>query len=107
MVLSFQSGGTDGSSGEVHSADFVMAVKAVFFDAAGTLIKPARRVGESYAVLAQKYGINTSATEIADAFRRFFSNAPPLAFPDANLSETDVLEREWWKTLVRNVFGSA
>ena len=38
-----------------------MAIKAIFFDAAGTLIKPARRVGETYAVLARKYGIEVSA----------------------------------------------
>jgi len=28
-----------------------MTIEAIFFDAAGTLIKPARRVGETYAVV--------------------------------------------------------
>ena len=44
-----------------------MAIKAIFFDAAGTLIKPARRVGETYAVLARKYCIEVSAAEVSSA----------------------------------------
>jgi putative hydrolase of the HAD superfamily len=83
-----------------------MTIKAVFFDAAGTLIKPARRVGESYALMARKYGIDASTAEIADAFRAHFSKAPPLAFPNASHSEIDALERGWWKALVRNVFNA-
>ena len=84
-----------------------MIIKAVFFDAAGTLIKPVRRVGESYAVLAQQYGVNVPAANISEAFRAQFSKAPPLAFPDVNLSAIDALERGWWKTLVRGVFEPA
>ena len=38
--------------------------KAIYFDAAGTLIKPARRVGESYAAIAVKYGKNVSPSEL-------------------------------------------
>ncbi len=81
-----------------------MAIKAVFFDAAGTLIKPGRRVGETYAALARTYGIEVSAAEIAERFRLCFHSAPPLAFPDAPAARIEDLERAWWKELVRRIF---
>ena len=81
-----------------------MAIKAIFFDAAGTLIKPARRVGETYTVLAQKYGIKVSAAEIAERFRLCFHSAPPLAFLGAPPTRIEDLERAWWKELVRHIF---
>lgn len=81
-----------------------MAIKVIFFDAAGTLIKPARRVGETYAVLARKYGIEVSAAEIAERFRLCFHSAPPLAFPGAPAARIEDLERAWWKDLVRRIF---
>jgi putative hydrolase of the HAD superfamily len=82
-----------------------MAIKAIFFDAAGTLIKPARRVGESYAVIARKYGIEASAAEIAERFHLCFHTAPPLAFPGAPAARITDLERAWWKELVRRIFA--
>jgi putative hydrolase of the HAD superfamily len=81
-----------------------MAIKAVFFDAAGTLIKPSRPVGESYTVLARTYGKEASATEIAERFRLCFRAAPPLAFPGVPTARTEDLERAWWKELVRRIF---
>jgi putative hydrolase of the HAD superfamily len=81
-----------------------MAIEAIFFDAAGTLIKPARPVGESYAVLARTYGMEVSAAEIAERFRLCFRAAPPLAFPGAPAARIEDLERAWWKELVRRIF---
>jgi putative hydrolase of the HAD superfamily len=81
-----------------------MAIRAIFFDAAGTLIKPVRRVGESYALIARTYGIDASAAEIAKRFGQCFESAPPLAFPGANMGEIPTLEREWWKRLVERIF---
>jgi putative hydrolase of the HAD superfamily len=81
-----------------------MAIKAVFFDAAGTLIKPTRRVGETYAVLARTCGIEVSAAEITERFRLCFHSAPPLAFPGVPAARIEDLERAWWKELVRRIF---
>lgn len=81
-----------------------MALKAIFFDAAGTLIKTARPVGESYALWAKRYGMEVFPTEIAERFRTCFSSAPPLAFPGARAKELQELERAWWKELVRRMF---
>jgi putative hydrolase of the HAD superfamily len=79
-------------------------IKAVYFDAAGTLIKPARRIGESYSMIAAKYGKAVSPSELFDRFRICFDGAPRLAFPNAAPAEIDRLERDWWKKLVARVF---
>ena len=81
-----------------------MTVRAVFFDAAGTLIKPVRRVGESYALVARKFGMNVSPSELTERFRVCFGASPPLAFPGAPDAEIKTLERDWWKRLVRKIF---
>jgi len=78
--------------------------KAVFFDAAGTLIKPARRVGESYAAIAANYGKSVTPADLFERFRICFDGAPPLAFPGAAPAEIEPLERQWWKRLVAQVF---
>jgi len=81
-----------------------MAIKAIFFDAAGTLIQPIRRVGESYSLLARPYGVKIPPSEISTRFHSCFNSAPPLAFPDTPLSAMAERERSWWKQLVCNVF---
>jgi putative hydrolase of the HAD superfamily len=82
-----------------------MTIRAVFFDAAGTLIKPARRVGESYAMIANKYGVDVAPSDLTERFRLCFDASPPLAFPDAAAAQLAVLERDWWKNLVARVFA--
>jgi len=81
-----------------------MSFKAIFFDAAGTLMKTVRPVGESYALFAGRHGMNVPPEEIAGRFRVCFSSAPPLAFPNAEAEDILTLERDWWKELVRRVF---
>jgi putative hydrolase of the HAD superfamily len=81
-----------------------MTIKAVFFDAAGTLFKPARRVGESYAALAAKHGMQVTAADINERFGICFDAAPRLAFPGADGDKLAALERDWWKRLVAEVF---
>ena len=80
-------------------------IKAVYFDAAGTLIKPARRVGESYAAIAEKYGKTVTPNDLFARFRVSFDGAPRLAFPDATADQIDQLERDWWRKLVGQVFA--
>lgn len=81
-----------------------MPLKAIFFDAAGTLIKPVRPVGESYALFAKNYGMEVLPAEIGARFRTCFSSAPPLAFPETEHKEIPALERQWWRELVRKIF---
>jgi len=81
-----------------------MTIKAIYFDAAGTLIKTARRVGESYAAIAATYGKTIAASDLSERFRLCFDGAPRLAFPGAAPEEIGQLENAWWKKLVANIF---
>ena len=81
-----------------------MTIKAVFFDAAGTLMKPNRSVGESYSAFAAKYGMDVSPSDLSQRFRVCFDEAPRLAFPGASQESVETLERDWWKRLVAKVF---
>ncbi|HEY2986345.1 MAG TPA: HAD-IA family hydrolase [Candidatus Binatia bacterium] len=81
-----------------------MPFKTVFFDAAGTLMRPVRPIGQSYALLAKNYGMNVSGADVARRFHACFSSAPPLAFPQAADKEIQNLERAWWEEVVRRVF---
>jgi putative hydrolase of the HAD superfamily len=76
--------------------------KAVFFDAGGTLFAPHPSVGRIYADAAAKYGMYTDADEIEKIFREEFARRDRMAsFAHA----TEKNEKEWWRALVREVFG--
>jgi len=82
----------------------VTRLRAVLFDAAGTLIETAEPVGETYARFAARFGVTLPAWRLEDAFRRVLAGAPPRVFPDASRSEAERLERRWWRDRVRSVF---
>lgn len=84
-----------------------MRLRAVLFDAAGTLIETRESVGATYARLAAEHGAAISPWRLGEAFGRAMAAAPPLAFPDAAPDEIDALEREWWRERVRTTFLSA
>jgi len=81
-----------------------MTIKAVFFDAAGTLMRTQARVGETYARIAAKHGKTVLPADLADRFRLCFAAAPRLAFPGAAEETVCALERKWWKDLVSEIF---
>jgi putative hydrolase of the HAD superfamily len=81
-----------------------MSIKAVFFDAAGTLITPVRPVGQTYTLFAKNYGMEVSSFEISQRFRTCFAASPPLTFGSASTDSFEQLERDWWKNLVQCVF---
>jgi putative hydrolase of the HAD superfamily len=82
-----------------------MAIQAIFFDAAGTLIKTARSVGESYAAIAEKHGMQVAPAELLPRFHECFDGSSPLAFPDAQAATIGALEQAWWKRVVQQVFS--
>jgi putative hydrolase of the HAD superfamily len=79
-------------------------IKAVFFDAAGTLFRVRGTVGEIYWRLAQPYGLQATPEAIEQAFQEQFANAPILAFPNRTSEEVLAMERRWWEKLMRLVF---
>ncbi len=82
-------------------------IRAVLFDAAGTLIELREPVGEIYAREASAQGLSISARRLDDAFRRIFSGADPMLFPEASLDEVANLEKNWWRGVVRSTFLAA
>jgi len=81
-------------------------LKAIFFDAAGTLFTVNGSVGEIYARLASDYGKEVTVADLEAGFRRCFAKAPPMAFPSVSPEQIPVLEKQWWWNLVQNVFAS-
>ena len=80
-------------------------LKAVFFDAAGTLFDAREPVGHTYARVARKHGLPADDAAVSAGFRRAFSSTPGLAFgPGRRADEIRRLEREWWYGLVRRSF---
>lgn len=81
-------------------------LKAVFFDAAGTLFNSREPVGHTYARIARKHGVDADPAVVTAGFRRAFSSAPGLAFGTGHSSaQLQPLERQWWHRLVRESFA--
>lgn len=79
----------------------------IFFDAAFTLFRPCRPVGETYARIAGRHGIALDPGDLETRFREVW-RAMPL--PDYR-GRCDVAERQevdvrWWRDLVRAVFAA-
>lgn len=70
----------------------------VLFDAAGTLIEPARPVARVYAGVFRKHGAAVREEDVRLAFRRVFESLPD---PDyAGHADGDAAERVWWRSVV-------
>jgi putative hydrolase of the HAD superfamily len=82
-------------------------IRAITFDARGTLLRVRFPVGETYAAIARRHGAALSTEAIEAAFFEVFPGMPPLAFPP--MSEAELFEREygWWRTLVERVVETA
>ena len=82
-------------------------IKAVFFDAAGTLFRVRRSVADIYLDLAVPYGFrrgSESREAIKGAFKRAMQDAPPPVFQVIDPAEIKRCERLWWFDVVHNVF---
>jgi putative hydrolase of the HAD superfamily len=81
-------------------------LRAVLFDATGTLIELAEPVGETYARFAARHGASISAWRLGDAFARVQRGAQLPAFA-GGAAQIEASERAWWRALVRAVFLAA
>ena len=80
-------------------------IRAVFFDAAGTLFDSREPVGHVYARIAREFGLDASDAAVTAGFRRAFANSGGLAFgPGHAPDELRRLERDWWRRLVARSF---
>lgn len=82
-------------------------IRAVLFDAVGTLLHVREPVGETYARVAATHGIAIAPAALSRAFPRVLRAMPSMVFPGRDGESLRLAERGWWHTLVRDVFASA
>lgn len=82
-------------------------IKAVTFDARGTLVKVRFPVGETYAAVARRHGAVLAPDAVEATFVQVFPTMPPLAFPPMAAEELLECEHQWWRTLVKRVVAEA
>lgn len=80
----------------------INGIRGVYFDAGGTLLHPHPSVGEIYALVLRRWGVELPAEELQSSFRsswRHLTHTPK----DFTSEET---EKEWWRKLVRMTLES-
>lgn len=75
--------------------------KAVFFDAAGTLIQLTNSVGHHYALVGAQVGLPLDAAALDAAFAVSWKRMPARAATGVAREDDD---KEWWRALVNDVF---
>ncbi len=78
-------------------------IKAVFFDAGGTLFQPFPSVGEIYAEVAGRHGLLIEPLYIEARFHTHWEKRDGLA--SLTNHSTPQVERDWWQSLVYDVFS--
>ena len=82
-------------------------LRAVLFDAVGTLLVLREPVGATYARCARERGISASPEALQATFSHALRAMPPMLFPDRDAAQRQTAEREWWRAVVRATFGAA
>jgi putative hydrolase of the HAD superfamily len=72
-------------------------IRAIVFDAGGTLLYPADPVGETYAKFARKFGVKLAPDATETAFREAFRSLSPRPKGGVPSNGDD---RAWWKQVV-------
>ncbi len=78
-------------------------IRAVFFDAGGTLFQPYPSVGEIYHEVARDFGLVADPHALETAFHAAWEARDGLASLASHSGEKE--ERKWWRTLVGEVFS--
>ena len=77
-------------------------IKAIFFDAVGTLFYLTKSVGDHYALVGREVGLNLEAEKLDHAFIAAWEKMPrrqPIAGP------RDDDDKGWWRELVELIFA--
>src|SRR6266446_5838193 len=79
-------------------------IKAIFFDAVGTLFKLTNPVGDHYAYVGRQLGLNLDAQNLDRAFHTAWKQMPQRAAIDGPRENDD---KGWWHELVDLVLDQA
>jgi putative hydrolase of the HAD superfamily len=75
-------------------------IKAILFDAAGTLFFLTKTVGDHYAYVGREVGLNLDAQQLDRAFHTAWQETPRRSAIDGPRENDD---KGWWRELVRRV----
>jgi len=76
-------------------------IKAIFFDAVGTLFYLTKTVGDHYALVGEEVGLSLDAQKLDRAFFAAWKQMPPRAAIDGPRENDD---KDWWRELVDLIF---
>jgi putative hydrolase of the HAD superfamily len=79
----------------------VKVIKAILFDAAGTLFFLTKTVGDHYAYVGREVGLDLDAQELDRAFHTAWQEMPRRSAIEGPRENDD---KEWWRELVGRVF---
>lgn len=80
-------------------------IKAVLFDAVGTLIEPDPPVAVAYAAAGKSFGSRLTADEILPRFRTAFARQEAIDRQIHGHRTSEAREKARWQTIVAEVFG--
>jgi putative hydrolase of the HAD superfamily len=80
------------------------SLKAIFFDAVGTLFFLTKTVGDHYALVGQEVGLNLDARKLDAAFYSAWARMPPREAIDGPRENDD---KDWWHELADHVLREA
>ena len=80
------------------------SLKAVSFDAAGTLFYLTKTVGDHYALVGEEVGLNLDAKKLDAAFYSVWAKMPPREAIDGPRENDD---KDWWRELADQVLSEA
>jgi putative hydrolase of the HAD superfamily len=78
------------------------AIRAVFFDAVGTLLFPRVPVSQTYAEFARRHGAQLNEDDLRTPFREAFARQEKLDFHDGWRTD-ELRERARWRAIVADV----
>ncbi len=76
------------------------SLKAVFFDAVGTLFRLTKTVGDHYAYVSREVGLDLDPQALEPAFHAAWKQIPQRAAIDGPRENDD---KDWWRELVNRV----
>src|SRR5215469_7493409 len=80
----------------------IEVIRAILFDAAGTLFFLTKTVGDHYAYVGHEFGLNLDAQQLERAFHEAWQQMPRRPAIDGPRENDD---KGWWRELVCRVFN--
>jgi putative hydrolase of the HAD superfamily len=79
-----------------------IVIKAIFFDAVGTLFYLTKSVGDHYAFVGNEVGLKLDSIALERAFLAAWKRMPPRPAIDGPRQNDD---KDWWRDLVDEIFN--